>query len=76
MPQSQTQTYLTSRELAARIKYKPQVINQLLKDSILIEGVHYIRPFGRRKILYLWEAVEQQMLGGASHAAQANSMAL
>jgi hypothetical protein len=31
-------TYLTARELAERIKYKPNVINNMLKDSVLIEG--------------------------------------
>jgi len=46
-------TYLTARELADRIKYKPNVINNMLKDSVLIEGIHYVRPFGRRKVLYI-----------------------
>jgi hypothetical protein len=32
-----------------------------LKDSVLLEGVHYIRPFGGRKILYLWEKIQQDM---------------
>jgi hypothetical protein len=27
----------------------------------LLEGKHYIRPFGGRKILYLWEAIEADM---------------
>jgi hypothetical protein len=30
-------------------------------DSIFIEGIHYIRPFGRRKILFKWEAIEKEM---------------
>ena len=59
---SGTVTYLTARELAKRIKYKPAVINNMLKDAVLLEGEHYIRPFGRRKVLYLWEAVENTML--------------
>lgn len=28
---------------------------------MLIEGVHYIRPFGGRKILYIWEQIEKDM---------------
>lgn len=68
-------TYLTARELADRIKYKPTVINNMLKDSVLLEGVHYIRPFGRRKVLYLWEAVERTMLEGGAKAAAVNAMA-
>jgi hypothetical protein len=54
-------TYLTTEELANRIKYDCRTIRQCLKDSVLLEGKHYIKPFGRRKILYLWEAVEQEM---------------
>ena len=54
-------TYLTTEELAARIKYEPRTIRDRLKDSVLLEGTHYIRPFGGRKILYLWEKVEKEM---------------
>lgn len=68
-------TYLTARELAERIKYKPNVINNMLKDSVLIEGKHYVRPFGRRKVLYIWEAVERTMLEGASQSAAVVAMA-
>ena len=55
------QTYLTTDELSARIKYDPRTIRERLKDSVLLEGVHYIRPFGGRKILYLWERIESDM---------------
>lgn len=55
-------TYLTTEELSARIKYDPRTIRQNLKDSVLLEGKHYIRPFGGRKILYIWEVIEQEML--------------
>lgn len=68
-------TYLTAKELAERIKYKPTVINNMLKDSVLIEGVHYIRPFGRRKVLYLWEAIEQAMLSGGINSAASSTLA-
>lgn len=53
--------YLTTSELAERIKYDIRTIREQLKDSVLIEGIHYIRPFGGRKILYLWEAIERDM---------------
>jgi hypothetical protein len=68
-------TYLTARELADRIKYKPNVINNMLKDSVLIEGKHYVRPFGRRKVLYIWEAVERTMLEGGAQSAAVVAMA-
>lgn len=54
-------TYLTTEELAERIKYDPRTIRNRLKDSVLLEGVHYFRPFGGRKILYIWEAIEADM---------------
>lgn len=57
-----TNDYLTTDELAARIKYDPRTIRQRLKDSVLLEGVHYFRPFGGRKILYIWEAIERDMV--------------
>jgi hypothetical protein len=31
----------------------------------LLEGRHYIRPFGGRKTLYIWENIERDM---ASHS--------
>lgn len=57
-------TYMTTEELSERIKYDPRTIRQRLKDSVLIEGRHYIRPFGGRKILYIWEVIEADMLKG------------
>ncbi|NOT10459.1 MAG: hypothetical protein HOP23_01260 [Methylococcaceae bacterium] len=44
------------------IKYDPRTIRQQLKVSVLLEGRHYIRPFGGRKILYIWEVIEADML--------------
>ena len=54
-------TYLTTEELAERIKYNPRTIRECLKDSALLEGSHYIRPFGGRKILFVWEKNESDM---------------
>ena len=60
---SQTQqTYLTTEELAERIKYDPRYIRETLKDSVFIEGIHYIRPFRRRRILFIWEAIEADLV--------------
>ena len=55
------QTYLTTEELASRIRYDARTIRNRLKDSVLLEGIHYIRPFGGRKILFLWETIERDM---------------
>jgi len=54
-------TYLTTQELAERIKYNARTIRTRLKDSVLFEGRHYIRPFGGRKTLYIWENIEKDM---------------
>lgn len=54
-------TYLTTDELSVRIKYDSRTIRERLKDSVLLEGVHYIRPFGGRKILFIWEKIEHDM---------------
>jgi hypothetical protein len=35
---------------------------------VLIEGVHYFRPFGGRKILYIWDAIERDMQVAPSRA--------
>lgn len=56
-------TYLTTQELAERIKYDARTIREQLKDSVLIEGRHYVRPFGGRKTLYVWETIEADMWG-------------
>lgn len=54
-------TYLTTDELSRLIKYDSRTIRDRLKDSVLLEGRHYIRPFGGRKTLYIWETIEQDM---------------
>jgi hypothetical protein len=53
---------LTTDELSARIKYDVRTIRERLKDSVLVEGVHYFRPFGGRKILYRWDAIQRDMM--------------
>ena len=58
-------TYLTTEELSQKIKYDTRTIRERLKDSVLFEGVHYIRPFGGRKILYIWERIEEDMFSAS-----------
>lgn len=60
--------FLTTEELSQRIKYDVRTIRERLIDSVLLEGVHYIRPFGGRKILFVWEAIERD-IGKASRIA-------
>jgi hypothetical protein len=60
-PVRAAQTYLTTDELSKRIKYDPRTIREQMKDSVLLRGRHYIKPFGRRKTLYIWENIESDM---------------
>lgn len=68
-------TYLTTDELSARIKYDVRTIRERLKDSVLLEGTHYVRPFGGRKILFVWEAIERDMCAMAAADRMAIPMA-
>ncbi len=54
-------TLLTATELADRIHFSSTYINHALRDTIFLQGQHYIRPFGGRKIFYIWEEVEKEM---------------
>jgi hypothetical protein len=56
-----SETYLTTDQLAERIHYDVRTIRDRLKDSVLLEGVHYFRPFGGRKLLFVWEAIERDI---------------
>ena len=63
-------TYLTTQELAAKIRYDARTIRNQLKDSVLLEGIHYIRPFQGRKILFIWEKIEEEMLKSLDESLQ------
>lgn len=71
------QTYLTTEQLSERIHYDTRTIRNRLKDSVLLEGIHYIRPFGGRKLLFIWEAIQRD-IGAASmqHAPSESASAL
>lgn len=56
-----SETYLTTDQLAERIHYDARTIRTRLKDAVLIEGVHYIRPFGGRKLLFIWESIQRDI---------------
>jgi hypothetical protein len=60
------QTYLTTEQLASLIHYDTRTIRTRLKDSVLLEGVHYIRPFGGRKLLFIWETIQRDISKASS----------
>ena len=61
-------TYLSTSELSDRIKYEARTIRDRLKESVLLEGRHYIRPSGGRKILSIWETTEADMMASGAFA--------
>ncbi len=66
VPVPSTQDYdhrelLTTDELSARIKYDSRTIRDHLRPKVFVEGLHYVRPFGGRKILYKWGPIAQMM---------------
>lgn len=58
---------LTTEELAECIRYDARIIRERLKDSDLIDGLHYIRPSGGRKVLYLWEPIKRDIFHHSGH---------
>lgn len=58
-------TFMNAVQLGKRISYTPRHINEYLKDRVFLEGQHYVRLPGSRKILYIWEAIEQDLSGGS-----------
>ena len=61
-------TYIDVNELAVRLSYNPRYITNRLRPERLTEGRHFVRPFGGRKVLYIWEAIEEDMLEEAGAA--------
>ena len=70
-----TKSFLTTEELSSRLHYNERYIRQFLLDSVLIEGIHYFRPFGRRKILFIWETIEHDMMLASSDQSPAIPLA-
>lgn len=56
-----SETYLTTDQLAELIHYDARTIRTRLKDAVLLEGVHYIRPFGGRKLLFIRETIQRDI---------------
>ena len=63
--------YLTAEELAERINYDPRTIRDSLKDRVFKEGRHYTRI--GRKILWIWETIDNDMRDGTFRLLQSAS---
>lgn len=55
------ETHLTLQELSVRLNYKPQTILRKLVGKYLIEGIHFFRPFGGRRMIFIWEPINRDM---------------
>ena len=68
-------TYLSPARVAERLGFSTRYFRNVVMRERLIEGVHYCRPFGGRKILLVWEEVEAELMrdlpGMGSDAAEA-----
>ena len=64
MSPSITPTFLTVQELSDRIGLKPATIKRTKVDTVLLEGKHYVRPLGGRKLMFIWEAILEDMMKG------------
>lgn len=55
-------TYLTPEQAAARLHFSTRHFRNIVMKRDLVEGVHFIRAFDRRKYLVIWERVEEELL--------------
>lgn len=54
--------YLTTAELAKRLKMAPGTIRNLVYQGRLLLNTHYVKPTPR-KILFVWSAVNDWLYG-------------
>jgi len=53
--------YISLEELALRTTYSKTTLSRGHITRNMIEGVHFVRPLGGKKKLYLWDAIERDM---------------
>ena len=54
--------YLNTEITAKRLGYSTRYFRNTIVKNSLIENVHYIRGFGGRKLIFIWERVEEELL--------------
>jgi len=62
--------YITVEELAERTTFAKDTITRGHIARCLVEGIHFVRPFGGKKKLYIWENIERDMYQGFKKGAQ------
>ena len=54
-------TFLTADDLSKKIPYSTRHIRDDMKDRVFIEGYHYVRAPGGRRIFFIWERVQEAL---------------
>jgi hypothetical protein len=63
---------VTAVQLSTRLNYSSRHINEYLKDRVFIEGIHYVKLPGSRRILYIWDAIDRDLIAGQGNIQMAN----
>jgi hypothetical protein len=54
----QLRAYISAEQLAALTPWTPDAIEKMMRRGLLVRGVHYFQPFGRRsRLLFRWDAI-------------------
>jgi hypothetical protein len=62
-----TRPYLSAEQLAELTPWTPDAIEKMIRRGVLVPGVHYFQPFGRRtKLIFKWEAIVALIEGRAA----------
>ena len=65
--------YLTTSELSKMIKMSPGSIRNLVWKKQFEEGVHYVKPTGR-KLLFVWSNIEDWLYSGKAPSKQVSKI--
>ena len=59
--------YLSTAQLASVTPWSVVAIEKMVARGVLVKGVHFFQPFGRRsQRIFKWEAVRSLIEGGTS----------
>ena len=59
--------YLRVEEVAARLRYAPQTIRNLMTQGVFRRGEHFVKPRGR--VLFRWSAMHAWVNSSSKKAA-------
>lgn len=59
--------YLSAQQLAALTPWSVRAIEKMVARGLLLRGVHYFQPFGRRsQRIFKWAAIKELIESGGS----------